>query len=130
MDEGRQRADITFDNTGSAGFFGSLRDAGILCPYVFFECKNISNDPSTPETSQISSRLNDERGKAGVIVCRNIDGPDRVLRRQKDYLKKGEHVFILQDKDIEEMLEARANSDVDGIGKALSAQLRAFKLNQ
>ena len=119
-----------FDNDEHEGFFARMRGEGISCPFIFFECKNINDDPSTPETSQIASRLNPKRGKVGVIVCRAISDRKYVLQRQKDYLHDGKYIFFLEDKDVEEMLTARANGAKEGVDQPLALQFRAFKLNQ
>ena len=105
----RKRIDITFTNVSSKGFFNILSSQGIVCPFVFFECKNFSNDPKNPDIDQLVGRFSDKRGRFGVLVCRHIEDRSRLLKRCKDVLNDNNGVIIcMDDEDIGRLIEMRA----------------------
>ena len=65
LHEGRKRVDITFNNGAQEGFFDDLRrNYNIPCPFLFFECKNYSEDPANPEYDQLTGRFNSKRANS------------------------------------------------------------------
>jgi len=110
IDDGRKRIDISFDNGGPAeGFFYRLQYVfGIPCPYIFFECKNYTEDLANPEVDQMTGRFSPNRGKFGVIVCRNIKNEALFLQRCADSYKAQRGLAVpFTDADIIEILEKR-----------------------
>lgn len=110
IDEGRKRIDISFDNGApTGGFFYRLQHAfGIPCPYIFFECKNYTQDLANPELDQMTGRLSPNRGKFGVIVCRTIEDEALFLQRCADSYKAQRGLIVpLTDSDIIDILEKR-----------------------
>ncbi|PYT28763.1 MAG: hypothetical protein DMG58_17815, partial [Acidobacteria bacterium] len=85
IDAGRKRIDISFDNGApTGGFFYRLQNTfGIPCPYIFFECKNYTEDVANPELDQMTGRFSPNRGKFGVIVCRSIEDKALFLQCQR-----------------------------------------------
>lgn len=109
INEGRKRIDIVFNNTDKAGIFHALNTVyHIKCPKIIVECKNYGKEIGNPEVDQINGRLNDKRGKFGIIVCRSIANKIRLISRCKDLINdNGNYIIVLDDKDIGELLELR-----------------------
>lgn len=79
-----KRVDITYRNRQDQGFFKHLGQAySIRCPNVFVECKNYSSDPSNPEVDQLAGRMSTTLGQFGILVCRQVDDPDKLCKRMK-----------------------------------------------
>jgi len=73
--------DIMFDNKAKSGFFSDIKaNHQIKSPYVYFECKNYSDDPKNPEMNQLSSRLSDTKGMFGIMVCRYIENDSCLMQ--------------------------------------------------
>lgn len=109
INEGRKRIDIVFNNSDKSGFFHSLNGVyHIKCPKIIVECKNYGKEIGNPEVDQINGRLNDRRGKFGIIICRSIENKSRLISRCKDLINdNGNYIIVLDDKDIVELLELR-----------------------
>src|SRR3989344_1167139 len=110
INQGRKRIDISFDNGAPPdGFFYRLQHSfQIPCPYIFFECKNYSRDVSNPELDQMIGRLSPNRGRFGIIVCRNIEDEDAFLKRCADSYKDQHGLIVpLTDADITQILEQK-----------------------
>ncbi len=110
IDDGRKRIDISFDNGApTEGFFYRLQHAfGIPCPYIFFECKNYSEDVANPELDQMTGRFSPNRGRFGVIVCRSIEDEALFLQRCADSYKAQRGLVVpFTDADIIEILEQK-----------------------
>jgi hypothetical protein len=110
IDDGRKRIDITFDNGAPRdGFFYRLQHAfDIPCQYIIFECKNYTEDVANAELDQLTGRLSPNRGKFGVIVCRDIEDEPLFIQRCADSYKAQRGLIVpLTDADIVKILEAR-----------------------
>lgn len=128
-DGGRARIDIVFENRAEDGFLYDLRfQHGIKCPFVFFECKNYADDIRNPEFAQLYSRLDDDRGRVGFLVCRRVRHPQSVSKRCQDYLAKGVLLLVLTDADLAEMLRAKADGNMDSVWSVLRRQARSIIL--
>lgn len=123
LHEGRGRIDIVFTNGAEMGYFADLSYRhNIICPVVFFECKNYSDDIGGNEFAQLTARFSDRRCKVGFIVCRSIDDTERVQKRCKDcFHARHEHVVVLTDNDLIAMAKLKSLNDSHGI----SAYLRS-----
>jgi hypothetical protein len=110
INAGRKRIDISFDNGApKGGFFYRLQHAfGIPCPYIFLECKNYTRDVANPELDQMVGRLSPNRGKFGIIVCRDVEDEDLLIQRCADSFRD-QHGLILPmtDDDIVKILEEK-----------------------
>jgi hypothetical protein len=126
LHEGRKRVDIVFNNGGDHGFFADLVIRHkIKCPYIFFECKNYSNDPANPEFDQLTGRFSNKRGEFGVLVCRTIVDQAKTLQRAKDVLHDDRgYVLVLDDSDLEHLLNMRAKQDFRGIANHMDNLFR------
>jgi hypothetical protein len=117
LHQNRKRIDITFDNCIDSGFFAWVADKlGFACTYLVVECKNYSEDPKNPEVDQLVSRFSDDRGRIGLLVCREIDDMKLVTRRCYDIYKDGSGLILpLADVDLIRMLEIIAAGEDRGM---------------
>jgi len=124
--EGRKRIDITFNNGDRSGFFAELNSKyGVVSPFIFFECKNYSSDPTNPELDQLSGRFNDKRGKFGILVSRSVTDKALMLKRCKDtMLDNRGTVLVFDDGDIKALLKMRASGDARGVTRFMHEQMR------
>lgn len=123
--QGRKRIDVLFTNRDQEGFFWWLSAHHHLkCPYIPFECKNYSSDPSNPELDQLTGRFSDDRGNVGFLVCRTIKDKRLFTHRCRDTLhdRRG-HVLALDDDDICSMLAFRCDNDLEAIDNLLDERL-------
>lgn len=100
--EGREIIDITFYNAATHGFWHDIKlQHGSLI--VVFELKNMT-DLRNEEYFQIASRLDDLRGKFGILIARSKGNLDlqRAYRRLHNERKA---IITLTDEDLEKMLE-------------------------
>jgi hypothetical protein len=108
--EGRKRIDITYTNTASYGFFAWVTQH-YTAPYVFVECKNYSSVPANPELDQLAGRFSTQRGRFGLLICRNIIDRTLFNKRCRDTAYDGRgFVIALDDEDLRLLVEQRATS--------------------
>jgi len=126
IDDGRKRIDIVYNNSSESGFFSRLVQMHkIHCPYVNVECKNYAEDPANPELDQLQGRFSRKRGRFGILVCREIKDPDKLLKRLQDVVNNSEGVIIvLEDSDISHLLTLKAENKSDEIHDHLEAKLK------
>lgn len=113
INQGRKRIDIVFNNCDKKGFFHNLHlKHYVKCPKIIVECKNYGKEIGNPEVDQINGRLNDKRGRFGVIVCRSVENKEKLLERCKDLLNdNGNYVIIIDDFELIELLSYRDSND-------------------
>jgi hypothetical protein len=126
LHDGRGRIDIVFSNAAERGYFADLPFRhNIICPVVFFECKNYTDDIAGAEFAQLTSRFSDRRSKVGFIVCRAIDNEELVKKRCRDcFHDRQEHVVVLTDLDLLELLKLKSQNDSSAISRYLHARFR------
>ncbi len=99
--DGREIVDITFYNAAHAGFWGDIKQqhGGVV---VIFELKNMI-DLANEEYFQLAARLDDIKGKFGILVARSKDNLDkqRAYRRLHNERKV---ILTITDEDIIQML--------------------------
>ena len=129
--EGRKRIDISFDNAAEKGFFFRLStNYQIPSPFIFVECKNYSRDVKNPELDQITGRFSPNRGKFGLILCREIKNMDRFLNRCKDTYKDQRGLVIpLTDNDLIDMMMNFEEKGSDYCEQFLQERFRIIALN-
>lgn len=120
-----QRVDITFKNNSEKGFFKRLSEGyKLICPNIFFECKNYKEDLRNPEFFQLRCRLNKIRGQFGVIVCRKILKKENYEKAQNDALKKEEYFIVLDDKDITKIVEFKLSETDEKLDEYLEEKFK------
>jgi hypothetical protein len=126
VDDGRKRIDIYFRNSAESGFFSRLVNMHkVHCPYVVVECKNYSEDPSNPELDQLMGRFSRKRGMFGLLVCRDLQEPDKMLKRLQDVVNNTEGVIIvLTDTDMMRLVELKKGNFNDEINTFLDEKLK------
>jgi hypothetical protein len=117
LDQARKRVDVTFSNRADDGFFRRLAFVhGVKSPFVFFECKNYSEDVANPEFDQLTGRFGNDRGRFGVILCRNVVDRNAVLARCRDAVHAGRgYVIVLDDAELSQLMQLRVVGDFRGI---------------
>lgn len=119
-----KRVDIRAENDKEVGFFFNLRKLyGLICPIIFFECKNYAGDPANAAFDQLLGRLNPTSTQVGYVVCRAISDPDKAQARCKEvYLREGRAKLMLwiTDSDIADMAAAY----ITGGSRAVDAILK------
>ncbi|HMK82099.1 MAG TPA: hypothetical protein VK503_00115 [Candidatus Bathyarchaeia archaeon] len=117
INSGRGRIDIRFHNRNQPGFFKNLKEMhDILCPTISVECKNYVGDVRNPEFQQLASRLNNNRGLFGMLICRAVSDPAATVARSKDYLAApARYMIVLDDGDLTRLarLKKQGNDEVD-----------------
>ena len=97
----REIIDITFYNGAQAGFWGDIKQkhGGVI---VIFELKNMT-DLANEEYFQIAARLDNIKGKFGILIARDKDNLDeqRAYRRLHSERKV---ILTVTDEDIIQML--------------------------
>ena len=126
LDEGHQRADITFANRVSSGFFERLSNIHkIQCPWIFIECKNYASDVGNPEFGQIVLRLNNARGRFGIIICRKIEDKSRIIQKCRlQHASNGNYIIVLSDDDIQKLANFYLQKDEVQKGAYLDDKMR------
>ncbi len=75
------------------------------------ECKNYGHDVANPELDQLSGRLTLNRGKFGMLLCRDVENYERLIQRCRDFWKdKGEVIIPILDADLVKILRAKAGA--------------------
>jgi hypothetical protein len=111
INDGRKRIDLVFDNAAATGFFQRLHTTyQTPCQFIMIECKNYGREIGNPELDQMIGRLDPNRGKFGMIVCRSLHDEALFLRRCADSYKSQHGIIIpITDSDVINMLtEMRA----------------------
>ncbi|MCI0376220.1 MAG: hypothetical protein L0215_01305 [Gemmataceae bacterium] len=124
--ERRGRIDIVFTNAAERGYFSDLAFLHhIKCPVVFFECKNYSSDVGPSEFAQLISRFSERRSNVGFIVCRKIENKQLAQKRCRDrFQDKQEHILVLDDSDLVELLQLKAEGDAQAVSRSLHCKFR------
>lgn len=122
--DGRKRIDLRFVNSGTSGFFYRMRSwPKTAAVYVFFECKNYSEDIKNPEIDQLVGRFGQQRGYLGFITCRSVSNADLALNRCRDVAHEGKGlVMILTDDNVIGLLQAVADRRGSMIDSFLEAE--------
>jgi hypothetical protein len=124
--DGRKRIDIAFENSASSGFFYSLHAIKkIPSSYIFVECKNYTNDPENPEFDQLAGRFSPNRGKFGILLCREVSNKSLALQRCKDALRDDRGLIVyLEDQDILEGLKSKFDPESSTLFSILESKVR------
>jgi hypothetical protein len=82
-----------------------------------FECKNYSKDVANPEFDQLTSRFGHQRGFFGIMLCRTLNGRERIVAASRDAANDGRgYMLVLEDTDLSSALKMVAlgnRSDID-----------------
>lgn len=129
--DGRKRIDIVMDNNANSGFFYNLHCISkIFCPYVYLECKNYGRDVANPEIDQLSGRFSPQRGQFGMLICRDIQDKELLVKRCQDTYKDGRGLIVfITDNDIFKMFEAIKNDHEGAILDMLEDKKRKVVLS-
>jgi len=129
--DGRKRVDITFDNCSNFGFFNRLPNVhNIPSSIIMIECKNYTHDIKNPELDQISGRFSVNRGKFGIITCRNIQNMDCYIKRCQDTHKDDRGLIVpLVDDDLIKMLECFPEDEEKSWEEILQDKLHQIKID-
>ncbi|WP_197277122.1 hypothetical protein [Sphingomonas profundi] len=108
INQGRKRIDIAFANASQAGFFADQRgDPFLQAREIMVECKNYAEDLANNEIDQMIGRFDPRRGRLGIIVCRSILDPQRLLERCRDAFRSQQGaILVFTDDDFQTLLNA------------------------
>jgi hypothetical protein len=122
---GRKRVDIVYNNANNKGFFRELNDLQqIKCPKIIVECKNYGKELGNPELDQINGRLNNQRGRFGIVVCRTVEDRKTLIQRCRDLVNdNGNYIIVLDDADMVELMKLNEKPAEGGIDKYFTARL-------
>ncbi len=92
---GRKRIDILMENGAREGIFHRLHDVRKLpCSFVPCECKNYTTEVANPELDQLAGRFSVNRGKFGLLCCRNFEDRALFVERCRDTLKDDRGLIV------------------------------------
>lgn len=107
IEGGQKIVDITFVNLVTAGFFKFL-PAHIQCPQIIVECKNYNETPGNPEVDQLAGRFAPQRGRFGLLVCRNMQNRSALIERCRSTAAAGRGWIVpLEDADLGMLIDQR-----------------------
>jgi hypothetical protein len=88
LHDGLKRVDIMYDNVAVDGF---LRWLSLHYPsaLVAIECKNYSREIGNPEFDQLAMRFSGDRGRFGILMCRQNEKRRRAIARAKAIANDG-----------------------------------------
>lgn len=127
--ERRKRIDITFENSAEEGFFYKLPTIHkIPSSLIMIECKNYSEDVGNPEVDQLSGRFSVNRGMFGMLLIRNAQDEETLIKRCKDVcLDKQEIIIPLMDQDLCQALNYIINGEGKNIESIISEKFFKIK---
>lgn len=105
--QGRKRIDIKYNNSATSGFFFQMMNSpAARANSIFVECKNYTKEVANPELDQLAGRFAPNRGKLGLLLCRNIDDRALFIQRCRDTAQDDRgFIIVLEDSDLIEYLE-------------------------
>ncbi len=127
---GRKYIDIVYRNCAREGFFADLAHVkGMDARYIIIECKNYGGDIGNPEIDQARGRMNSDVGNFAIVVCRSIADRPKLLQRIADAKRAQQHVMVLTDSDIKEIIRLRMASDDEAVDHLLHEKWREVLFN-
>lgn len=125
INDGRKRIDITYTNAARDGFFYRAHSSHqISSNRIMVECKNYSKDPANPEVDQLGMRFSINRGKLGLLLYRDVQNYDLLLKRCRDAACAGQGFILpLGDVQILEFLELIGKGTREAIDQRLDLVL-------
>lgn len=104
--QGRKRIDIKFTNAATGGFFFAMLESNqARALSVFVECKNYTKEMNNPELDQLAGRFGHQRGRFGMLLCRQMDNRQRIIERCRDTASDNRGLMlVLEDRDLIQML--------------------------
>jgi SAM-dependent methyltransferase len=124
IDEGRKRIDLVMWGAESGFFNRLITQHEIHSPYIMIECKNYKIEVKNEELDQLAGRLNNQRGKFGILTYRKAEDESVLLQRCKDRLKDSKYILTLNDEDIISLLRCKlAEEEIDELMEKKMRQL-------
>lgn len=120
--EGRKRIDIVYDNNARDGFFYDLMAKfNIPANFIIVECKNYSKDVKNPELDQLSGRFGLKKGQFGMMLCREVDDMDTLIKRCSDthYDSRGLIIPIVDNDIIDILRDIAEGKENNGLNMLL-----------
>lgn len=126
VNSGRKRIDILFENSAENGFFYNLHMIHKYpCQYIFVECKNYNKDIKNPELDQLSGRFSPNKGKFGMLLCREVSNENLFMERCADTLKDDRGLIIpITDDDLKTALNKYKLGDLKHLEEILTNKMK------
>jgi hypothetical protein len=124
--DGQQRLGVVYTNGADQGFFYDLKVRHkIPCSYIHFECNNRSCVADEDELIRLTERFNENLGKFGIFLCREVQNKDAALEICRELVSSDRgFVLVLDDEDITALLQLRDREDFSGINDYLNEKLK------
>jgi SAM-dependent methyltransferase len=124
IDEGRKRIDLVMWGAESGFFNRLITQHEIHAPYIMIECKNYKIEVRNEELDQLAGRLDEKRGKFGILAYRKAEDEGLLLERCQDKLKDSKYIITLNDEDIISLLNCKlAEEEIDELMEEKMRQL-------
>jgi hypothetical protein len=99
--DGRKRIDILLENGARSGVLHRLHDVRHLpCSFVPIECKNYTTEVANPELDQLAGRFSVNRGRCGIMCCRQFEDRALFVERCRDTHQDDRGLIIALDDDV------------------------------
>lgn len=121
INDGRKRIDITFENASKDGFFFELPTTHqVESNKIMIECKNYTKDIANAELDQMNGRFGNNRGRFGIVCCRDIDNKELLKKRCVDFASaQRNYIVVLTDGDFKSVLQKFIEGDMDAFNMCL-----------
>jgi len=129
--QGRKRIDIVMENNAHSGVFFQLPNLRrIPCGYVAIECKNYGREIGNPELDQLAGRFSVNRGKVGILCCRDFENRGLFVRRCRDTFRDDRGLVVpLEDDAVLRFLTLIAGGRRQELDKELSGLVAEISLD-
>jgi hypothetical protein len=129
--QGRKRIDVVMENNANAGVFYQIPNLRrIPCAYVAIECKNYGREVGNPELDQLAGRFSVNRGKVGMLCCREFENRDLFVQRCRDTFRDDRGLIIpLEDEAVLGLLALVGDGHRDDADTEVSRLYREVSLD-
>ncbi len=120
--QGRKRIDIVMENNAHTGVFFRIPNLRrIPCAFIAIECKNYGREVGNPELDQLAGRFSVNRGRVGMLCCREFENRDLFVQRCRDTFRDDRGLIIpLEDETVLRLLDLIGTDQREDVDDAIS----------